>query len=342
MSKINFANVLSTIWAKRGVQMSVLLMAALAAVAVLIVNTQLVTAAETNTANTLKVSPVRTDVEIKPGISKTVKTTVTNLTDASITVRPIENDFVAGDERGTPALILDENKYAPTHSLKRFMTPIADVTIPAGESKTVSVVITVPKDAKAGGYFGAIRFAPTSPDDGGQVNLSASVASLILMTVPGDTTEKLELTDFSIQQNGAPGSYFINGNDLQASVRLESKSDVQLGPFGKVSVKKGDKVVYETDFNDENPRDLILPDSARRWDIPLDNIDSFGKYTVSATFTYGQKNQTIEVAKSFWMIPLGVTITAVVGVLVLIGLGLFLRHRKRYSLRGRGLGGSRR
>lgn len=277
-------------------------------------------AAETNTANTLKVSPVRSDVEIMPGESKTVKTIVTNLTDKDITVRPIENDFVSGDERGTPSLILDANTFAPTHSLKRFLAPLDDVLVPAKESVMVEVVITVPADAQAGGYFGAVRFAPTSPDGGGQVNMSASVASLILLKVPGATVEKLALTNFDIQQKGVTGTNFRNSNDLQATVRFENKGNLQIGPFGKLSVKKGDKVVYSTDFNNKDQRDMILPDSARRWDIPLDKVGSFGEYTVVATFTYGTTNQTIEVSKSFWVIPQSVIILAIVGLLVIIGL----------------------
>lgn len=269
-------------------------------------------------ANTLKVTPVRSDIEIKPGASQTVKVTVTNLTDKPIVVRPIENDFVAGDENGTPALILNEDQYAPTHSLKRFLTPLADVRIPAKNSKTIEVGVTVPSTAQAGGYFGAIRFAPASADTGGQVNLSASVASLILLTVPGDLVQQLSLTSFDIQQGGKSGTDFRTPNDLQLAVRLENKGNIQAGPFGKISVKQGDKVVYETDFNNANPKDMVLPDSARKWTVPLKNIGDFGHYTVSATFTYGTKNQTIDVSKSFWVIPQWMIITAIIAAVVLL------------------------
>lgn len=299
---------------------------------------------KTNTANTLKVSPVRSDIEIKPGASKTVQVTVTNLTPGSITVAPIENDFVAGDERGTPALILDADKYAPTHSLKRFMRPLPNLTIEGNKARTVDVVITVPKDAQPGGYFGAIRFAPTTPDGGGQVNLSASVASLILMKVPGPTTEKLDLTNFDIQQAGKSSStLFQTPDDLQVAVRLKNDGNVQLAPFGKLSVKQGDKIIYSTDFNPNTPKDMVLPDSARRWDIPLDKIGTFGQYQVIATFTYGSKNQTIEVAKSFWVIPMYVIIAAIAGfvvlVLLIVGIWLGLRGYKRRILRSQNRGG---
>lgn len=310
----------------------------IAAVSLLLTASHTFAVTAPTTANTLKVSPVRTDVTIEPGQSKTVESTVTNLTQGEITVNVIENDFVAGDERGTPSLILNADQYAPTHSLKRFMTPIPDITIPAGQSKTVEVVITVPKDAQAGGYFGAVRFAPGSADSGGQVNLSASVASLILLTVPGDTVERLDLTDFEVQQNGKVGTDFRTPDNLSLSFRFENKGNVQEGPFGKITVKNGDKVVYSDDFNSTDPRDVVLPDSARRWEVPLKNVGKFGHYTVSATLTYGKKNQTIEVSKSFWVIPMQVIVMAVVGGIVLIALLVafwwFLRSYKRRILRG--------
>ena len=308
------------------------------AVAVGLVATSLSSSAfAQSAANTLKVTPVRTDVQVNPGETKIVETTVSNLTGAPITVRPSANDFVAGDESGTPSLILDENQYAPSHSLKRFMQPLADITIPANSAVTVNVTITVPADATAGGYFGAVRFSPTAPDGGGQVNLSASVASIILMTVPGDVVEKLQMTDFNVQQNGRTNSIFFNDNAFELTTRFTSQSSVQLGPTGKISVKKGDKVVYETDFNNQQPQDVILPDSARRWNIPLDKIEGFGHYSVVATFSYGQSNQNIEATTSFWVIPWYVI--AIAGAILLVIIAavvvalLIIRNKRRRNAR---------
>lgn len=296
----------------------------------------------TSSTNVLKASPVRTDVQVSPGTSKTVEMTVSNLTNSPVVVSSIENDFISGDEKGTPALILDANTYAPTHSLKRFLTKIPDTTIPALKSITVKLVITVPANTQAGGYFGAVRFTPATGADGGQVNLNPSVASLVLLTVPGPATEQLNLTNFDIQQKNHTGTTFQTGNDLSVLVRFENKGNVQEGPFGKISVKNGKKVVYETDFNVAEPRDQVLPDSARRWDIPLKNADGFGYYTVTGTITYGQKNQTVDISKSFWVIPQAYIIGAIVALIILIGLIIFLvffirghrRRRQRNRLHG--------
>lgn len=294
----------------------------------------------TSAANTLKISPIRTDIQVKPGDKTTVNVTVTNLTGSDITLAAIENDFIQGDENGTPSLILDANQYAPTHSLKRFMTPLSNVKLAAHEAKTVGVVITVPKDAQAGGYFGALRFAPTSPDGGGQVNLSASVASLILLTVPGPVTEQLNLTQFTLQQGSKAGTDFRTPNDLKVVFRFENKGNIQEGPFGKISVRQGDKVVYDYDFNNKTPRDVILPDGARKWEVPLKNIGDFGYYTVNATFTYGSKNQSIDIERSFWVIPTAYIIAAIVAIVVIIGLIVasifFFRGRRRRSMRRHG------
>ncbi len=298
--------------------------------------------------NTLKVSPVRSDIEIKPGESQIVRTTITNLTNEEISVRPVTNDFVSRDERGTPSLILDENEFAPSHSLKRFMQPLEDFTIPARQAKVIEVTINVPEDAKPGGYFGAVRFAPTDPGSGGQVNLSASVASIILLKVPGDLVEKLDLTSFTIQQNGKAASYFSSPKNLEAAIRFQNSGNVQVGPFGKLTVTKGDKVVYEADFNSQTPREVTLPDSARRWEIPLDKIENFGHYTLSAIFTYGEKNQSLEVTKTFWVVPIWAIVAGIVGILLIIGLivagilALIRRQKRSSGNRARGRNGVKR
>lgn len=287
-------------------------------------------AAEASTANTLKVSPLRTDVTANPGETKVVKIIVTNPSDNEISVKPIENDFVADDaEDGSPAIILDENEYAEENSLKRFLVPMESFNIPAKESVTVEATIVVPNDAEPGGYFGAVRFAPTTPDGGGQVNTSPSVASLILLRVNGDVTEKLELTDFQLLQSQKATNFLTSTDDLSMLVRFKNDSKVQLAPFGEISVQKGNEVVYKSSFNSKEQQDMILPSSARRWNVPLTDIEGFGKYKVTATFSYGTSNQTEEVSQYFWVIPLPILLLAIIilAVVVLVVVLLVLKRR---------------
>lgn len=290
----------------------------------------------TNGANSMKISPLRTDVVIEAGDSGTVEVLITNLTSSTVVLKPIANDFVAGDESGTPSIMLDENSYAPSHSLKRFMQPLENITVEPGATRKVEVQIVVPEDALAGGYYGVIRFAPASTA-GQPVDLNASVASLILLRVPGPVVESLNLTNFEVRQNGGSSSNFRTPDNLELLLRFENKGNVHVAPFGQVVVQKGKEVLYTYNFNQEDPKDEVLPDSARRWQVPLENLGKFGKYKIAGTFGYGTQGQTINVEKTVWIIPTMYILAAVGGVLLLIvlvgGTWLFLRSYKRRILR---------
>lgn len=280
-------------------------------------------------ANAMKITPLRTDVTAEQGETATVEVKITNPSNGDVVMRPVQNDFKAADEDGSPAIILDETEYAESHSLKRFMQPLSDVSVPAGETVSVNVAIVIPNDAEPGGYYGVVRFVPSSPDSGGQVNTSISAASLILLTVAGDAPEKLNLTDFVVRQDGRVGSFFTNADNIDIMARFQNTGNIHAGPFGKLQVTKGDSVVYEADFNEKNPRDVILPDSARRWNIPVDKVSGFGKYNVKAVFSYGLSNQTIEVEQSFWVVPLPIIIVVSVILLAVIATVVVLILRAR-------------
>jgi len=285
--------------------------------------------------NSFRLTPLRTSITINPGGSDTVDIRITNLTPGTANLMPIENDFVAGNENGAPALILDNNAYAPTHSLKRFMVPLSPITIPPTQTATVTVTIKVPKNTQAGGYFGAVRFVPVGTS--GQLAIGTNVASLILLTVPGPTVEQLTLTNFDVQQNGGTASNFRTPDDLALFLRFLNKGNLQEAPFGQIYVQKGNKVVYSYNFNQDDPKAEILPDSARRWTIPLKKLGKFGRYTVGATFTYGAKGQTIEITKTIWIIPStyifgGLAVIVIIAAIV-VGLYLFMKSYKRKILR---------
>jgi hypothetical protein len=102
-------------------------------------------------------------------------------------------------------------------------------------------------------------------------------------------------------------------------------------------VQKGKKVVYSHNFNQDEPKAEVLPDSARRWTVPLKKLGKFGRYTVSGTFGYGTKGTTINIEKTVWIVPTAYILTIVIASIVLVaaigGAFLFLRSYKRRILR---------
>lgn len=291
----------------------------------------------TGSGNGIRVSPVRTDLTIEPGETSSVTLTVQNITAADAEFQAITNDFVAGDnEQGQPALILDADEYAPSHSLKRYMSEIPNFTVEAGGSKQVKVAITIPSDAAAGGYYGAVRFAPAAEGDGtSNVTLSASVGSIILVRVPGDLVENVALKSFDVRTSATSdnaSSIFMSNRGLYAVARFENTGNVHEQPFGKVVLKRGSEVLQTVEINDTDPKANVLPDSVRRFSVELDKVGVWGKYTVTGNFGYGTTGQLISGSTTFYVIPL-IPILIGLGVIALIAAAIFVVPKaiKRYN-----------
>lgn len=257
------------------------------------------------------------------GDSKTVMMSVQNITNTDSDFQAIINDFTPSGELGQPALILDADKYAPSHSLKRFIAPVANFNLKAGESKSIKVTINVPKDAAGGGYYGAVRFAPTTGANDKNVLLSASVGSIILVKVPGDIKEDTVIKSFDVRkgEDGVGGNAFFTTNkDLYAVVRFENRGNTHEQPFGKIRVTKSGKVIQQTEINATDPKGNVLPDSIRRFNVKLDKVGAFGHYTVDGNFGYGENGKLLSAKTTFWVVPLPLIIAALVLLAVIIAL----------------------
>ena len=267
--------------------------------------------------NALKVSPVRLDLKMDPGTTQVVSVYIQNLTKSPALLRPFVNDFVAsGDESGRPNIILNENEFAPSHSFKRLATVPGDQMVGAGETREVKVTIVAPKDAAGGGYFGTVRFAPANAVGSDNVNLSASVGSLVLLRMNGDIKEEMSVESLDVRKGSGDASTFFNSNkDLKAVSRFKNNGNVQLEPFGTIRLKRFGKVVATYQINNEELRGNVLPDSVRRFETKLDKVGSWGKFTLEGNFGYGTTGQLLTATTTFYVVPV---------FLMLLGVGLVL------------------
>lgn len=278
--------------------------------------------AQNNTeGNGIRVSPVRTDVTMNPGESRSITLTIQNITGASSEFQAVINDFVPKGEAGQPALILEADKYAPSHSLKRFIAKIPNVSVNKGEYKEVKAVITVPKDAAAGGYYGAVRFVTANDALNKNVTLSASVASIVLVRVNGDIVENMALESLDVrnsERSNSASSFFTSNKNLYVVARFKNMGSSHEQPFGKVVLKKGDKVLQTTEINNTEVKGNVLPDSVRRFSVKLNKVGSWGKYTVEGNFGYGSTGQLISGKTSFFVFPLALIIAILVVVAAVV------------------------
>lgn len=290
--------------------------------------------------NGLRISPVRTDLTINPGTSQTIDVYVTNLTSQSANLQGVIDDFTASnDESGTPAILLNGER-APSHSLKEYVSPINNFTLAANATQDVKVTISIPKGVAGGGYFGAVRFLPATSNSGKNVNLSASVGSLVIVTVPGPVTQQLSISSFDVRRMntqtnalGSPSVYFTSNKNLNAVVRFDNMGNLQEEPFGKILLKKGNNIIETYEINNTQPLGNVLPNSVRRFSAPLTGLSSFGKYTLEGNFGYGTTGQLLSAQTTFYIVPVTVIIVAAVVLLAIILGIVFLRSYIRNAVR---------
>jgi hypothetical protein len=295
-------------------------------------------AASNGAGNALSISPVTQNLVIKAGTTDVVGVYIQNLTKQTATLQGIINDFTANpNESGAPAILLKPNTYAPTHSLKRFVTPLGSYTLQPGERKDVQVTITIPKGTAGGGYYGVVRFAPTSGSSGKNVTLSASVGSLILVTVPGNLQQHVTIAGFDASKNGKSSSVFLSNKSIDAVVRFQNEGNVQEQPFGTILLKKGGKTLSIYQVNNSTPRGNVLPNSIRMFSNHLTGLGSLGRYTLEGNFGYGTTGQLLSATTTFYVIPLALIIIAILVVLLILfaifGLPRMIRSYDRSIVR---------
>lgn len=285
-----------------------------------------VQAQQNGASNGFLVSPVREELTVEPGKSATTELTVENVTGASTTASAVVNDFEpSADESGQPKILLDNSKSSSGNSFKSIVAPIAPIKLGPKEKKTVPVRITVPMGASAGGYYGAIRFATESSGTDKNVALTASVATIFLVTVPGDLKEGMELVEFSAAKDENNGRFFVGSGAMSLVTRLQNTGNIHLKPFGRVQVTdRSGNVVEKYEFNSTEPRANILPGSTRKFEDKLTKGYSFGKYTATANLGYENGGGSLITASTtFWIIPIWFLAVAAVLIVALIA-GAFL------------------
>lgn len=284
--------------------------------------------------NGFRISPVREELTIQPGQSQSVDITVENVTKEKIVAHPVINNFEASDsEDGEPRLLLDGDTPSNGNDFSTLVQEIPNVPLNPGQRKNVKVTLSVPANAPGGGYYGAVRFSPSDIDDQLQVSLTASVGVIFLVKVPGNITEKLELQSLAAGLGTRSGWLFFNSPD-KTVVRLKNTGTIHLQPFGKIQIKDWRGHVISTqEFNNNDPRGNVLPNSIRRFETPIGAKAGFGRYTIEANLGYGtEQSELISATATFWVIPLWFLI--VLGVLIVaIVLGILSLRSKRKSSR---------
>lgn len=264
--------------------------------------------------------------------------------ESSVPVRLIYTfqNFTAEGETGAPRFLPTDSQ---TNGLAQWIhLDKPDFVLAPNEERLTNFTITVPADAVAGGYYGAILWS-VQPTDAGErgVNIVGQTGTLILLTVAGALREELQLAEFSRDRE------WYDALPVSFSVRLENTGTVHVIPEGTVEIRNlFGKTVSNLPLN--SFRGTLLPNSTRRFNLTWEKQSgadtqppslvsewanfAFGRYTARLVATYGAEQTSLQAETSFWILPWRILVLAAVAIIVAaLGGTLGLRGYNRWIRR---------
>lgn len=283
----------------------------------------------------LSVSPTRTELNIERGSSEKVELNIRNVTRGAIIAKPFISDFESDDATGEPRLYANTDK-RNSASISSFVQGLEDVPLNPGEDKNLTYTVAIPADAAPGGYYGAITYRAVPADqanpESGEVALTANVASLVLIEVPGDITEQIQLTSVKVLKDDRAGSFFTQAPN-KVAISIKNNGNSFSKPFGTIVVTDmSGKQVYSYELNNSTPRGNILPKSSRTFTDEIKNISKPGRYTVTTNVSHGTGGEVLTQKVSFWYIPVWLLIALIV-LVVGVAVGAYYLYRKQFGSR---------
>lgn len=284
------------------------------------------------TGQALEIAPPVVILKANPGQTVTTQISLRDVSKGSLIVSSQINDFRASGENGIPKIDLNTSKPG-SYSIINWINPPSDLTLNSKQIKNLPLTINVPANASPGGYYGVVRFTATPPElKGTGVSLSASLGSLIFITVNGTAKENLTVASFTASNNGTTG-WLFESTPIQFDARIQNNGNMFEQPVGVITITDMfNKKIANVNVN--LPQDYVLPQSTRKFTQILDSSQLgnrwlFGKYKAELKLTYGAKNQTLTQTLTFWVIPWRLILVIIV---VLIGVIIALYYTiKRYN-----------
>ena len=197
------------------------------------------------------------------------------------------------------------------------------IEIPAETSKDIPFIVNVPENAAPGGHFAAILIGTKPPENNGAtaVRTSQVVSSLFFLSIDGDVIEKGAIREFSVNDG------FVPKPEVTFLLRFQNEGNVHVRPQGEIKIlNMWGKERGVIPINHGSHFGNVLPDTVRKFDFSWkgeSSISDIGRHTAVVTLGYGNKaRQTVSQQVSFWVIPVKLTISA---LLVLLTLVLLIR-----------------
>lgn len=288
--------------------------------------------ADTMPTGAFIVSPVKEEITLAPGSTKTVNITLMNGTPYPLTVTPSYEDIAAETQQSA----VDEPvKLLGTQSSKDSLAqsielPKKSFDLLSGRKVDVPVTITMSRDATPGGRYGSVVWTFKIASAGGatfpaNVAVESRIASLFYVRVEGMTREEGTLATFGLFNNAKTTKQPDVNAPIRFQIAYENKGNVHLNPYGRVTVSgmlRSDEVLIVDPW-------AVLPSATRMREIDLLGSIMPGYYHAHLELNRGYKDIVDERDVAFWVMP---TFTQwFVGIILLLLLALLIRRSLKLS-----------
>lgn len=283
---------------------------------------------ETKDSIKLAVSPVTFDFKADPGQSITDQVIqITNQSSNKVKRYFYLMDVNSYSEAGQVNIVNpSENEYG--FSLSQWVKLSAEsYEFAANETIDLKFSIKVPKNAEAGGHYGAIviDLKPNQEQIKGTsgVAVGNKIAVLVALEVSGEKKQEASILSFKANK-------FINeGLPIEFSFRMSNEGNVHLTPTGAISIGKANSnekvgLVYVNSNNDGTGK--LLPKVIREYPAKFEKTDKkmgWGKYKATLSISYGNPSISKTMIAYFWILPWK--------MILIIGVGLLLWYFMKKS-----------
>lgn len=293
-------------------------------------------------AQAVTVSPLRLELEADPGQTIQSKFKIYNdAPGAQQTYYISLAKFETKDETGEPFFVPGKTEIAA------WATAPASVTVAHFQYAEVPFSITVPQGTEPGGYFAAVFASTQAPKDlnDSNIGLSTDTGTLIFLRVNGEFKKGEVILDF----NTANKKHIFSSPPVSFYYRFQNEGADRVKPLGDIEIKNTLRMTTKL-VNANVGGGSVLPQSIRRFettwagtgggetqanDVVTEQAPSsgfwkkvqhewthfaFGRYTAQLKLvinndTSRQYTKTV----AFWVFPWHLLLTAIVGLVVVLG-----------------------
>ena len=272
----------------------------------------------------LSVVPAIIDQPLTPGISTTISIQVTNITDQPLAVK-------IGTRPLAPLDPLVDESIRARYDASLWLAPLTpDLVLAPNQTRAVQLTAIADEAAGPGGHYALVIFrvlTDQAPAEASSARVNPEVASVVMFSLPGDTTEQLELSlnQPPIWQTWRPEHISFN---------LINRGNTHVLPTTTVAASS---ILIGEDQNVDATAHLVLPGTSSQFKATWPQLE-WGLYQLELNVNYGTPLKNLSTSSRWFVVPPPFWIQALAAVgfwLVAKGIrrGLSrlgpIRHRRR-------------